>query len=99
MRLPLQTGAAALGMLMLAAGFFGATLVSALIVVAMFIGRDVEAKFKLLAVMPLLVHLPVVKRSLCRVSAIVPPSARNMPYFCSARATTFAPALGSESTG
>src|SRR3954468_2516254 len=37
-------------------------------------------------------HLAVVKRSLCAVRAMVPPSARRMPYFCIARATTCAPA-------
>ena len=44
-------------------------------------------------------HLDAVLRSLRAVSAICPPSARNIPYFCSALATTRAPWLGSEASG
>ena len=44
-------------------------------------------------------HFAVVWRSLCAVSVMFPPSARIMPYFWRARATTLAPSFGSPSIG
>jgi hypothetical protein len=44
-------------------------------------------------------HLCVVKRSLCAVSVMFPPSARSIPYFCSAFATTRAPSVGRDESG
>ena len=52
---------------------------------------DLSVASDRLLVTPTLAHFAVEKRSDAMVSAMLPPSARNMPYFCSARATTRAP--------
>ena len=47
---------------------------------------------------PTSAHFTVLSVSLCAVSAMLPPSAISMPYFCSALATTCAAGL-SEAIG